>query len=356
MCVLQVILYSFERIVVSTHTDFLSPLLSLVCVCLQSFFYSDRLSSNRKNRVISPETCSPEAMTKKSRKSAFPLHQSPIRSVHTHSQRNLVLTAGEDGSAVVFNKDTSKVVSTLRASSRPLNRAIFHPTYGQIFTAGSDGCVKYWSLDSGSCIASLGNLHRDEVTGLSVHATGDYLASCSLDGSWTLCDIATGTALTKKKTNLGLQCINFHPDGLIFGTGNVQSGAVQIWDIKSQQEAAKFVDHKAGITSLSFSENGYYLASSSEDSSVIIWDLRKLTSVHKIECASPVNSATFDHSGLYLGLGCSDGTVSVYQSKVWTQLNSFARAHDGPVNSVAFGRNATYLVSGGSDNHIKFFE
>lgn len=296
-------------------------------------------------------------MSKKTRKSAFPLHPSAIRSVHNHSQRNLVVTAGEDGSAIVFNKDTSKVLSTLRASSRPLNSAIFHPTYGQIFTAGSDNCVKYWSLDNGSCITSLNNLHRGEVTGLTVHATGDYLASCSYDGSWAFCDISTGTALIKKRVSGGsFKCINFHPDGLIFGTGSADAGTVQIWDIKSQQEAAKFVDHKDTITGLSFSENGYYLASSSKDSTVRIWDLRKLTSVHVINCDSAVNSVTFDHSGLYLGFGCDDGSVNVYQSKVWNQLNSFSNAHDGPVSGVAFGKNASYLVSAGSDHHVKFYE
>jgi pre-mRNA-processing factor 19 len=317
---------------------------------------SEELSSKRKHRELSPNLKKPAEISAFTHKSSYPLHTSSIKSVDVHLEKNLILTAGEDGNAVIFNKEKSRVVSTLKAGSRAVNTAIFHPIYDLAFTGDADHSIKYWSLANNSCVRNMEKVHTNEVTGLSLQATGDYLASCSFDKKWALCDISTGTTLTRQQGENRLTCIQFHPDGLIFGTGNAESGSIQIWDIKSQQVAAKLDKHKASTTHLSFSENGYYLASSSSDNSVKIWDLRKLDCIQSLEFASSVRTAVFDYSGVYLGVGCDDGSVNIYQSKVWTSLCSIPHAHNGPVNGLAFGKDASFVITVSSDQNLKIFQ
>ncbi|EFC42976.1 PRP19/PSO4 pre-mRNA processing factor [Naegleria gruberi] len=300
------------------------------------------LSSNRKQRTISPSLKSPEEMSNSNTRllnSEYRLHQGKgIQSIDVLN--SLILTGGRDGSISVFDKQYNTCIGELNSNSGPVNCAIFHNTPEFAFSSHNRD-VKIWSLKDSTCLHTMEKLHLERVTGLALHQSGHYFLTSSLDQTWSFCEIETGTSLLKSSNDeSGYTCIQFHPDGLLFGTG-LQNNAVKIWDVKSQQVAATLQGHSGEVTSLSFSENGYYLASSSKDKTVRIWDLRKVVPLHTLQFNSPVSNASFDYSGIYLGATCTDGTVGVYQAKVWTELINTTVPNTCSPSSIRFGPNAT---------------
>lgn len=71
------------------------------------------------------------------------------------------------------------------------------------------------------------------------------------------------------------------------------------------QNVAKLTHTKGAVTSISFSENGYYLATSGADG-VKLWDLRKLLNFKDLSAGEAVASVAFDHSGLFLASAGSE--------------------------------------------------
>ncbi len=191
---------------------------------------------------------------------------------------------------------------------------------------------------------------------LSLHATGDYLASVSLDSTWALSDCRTGQLLVtvaNSSVQKGYTRAQFHPDGLILGTGTADS-VVRMWDLKSLSNAASFEEHSGKITALSFSENGYYLATAADDACVKLWDLRKLKNFKTIQLDEgyEVRDLCFDQSGSYLAVAGTD--VRVYLCKQWTELKVF-NDHTAMATGVRFGQNASYIASTSMDRTLKLY-
>ncbi|KAL5109112.1 Pre-mRNA-processing factor 19 [Taenia crassiceps] len=276
-----------------------------------------------------------------------------------------IITGGNDKNAVIFNTQASQVVSILRGHTKKVTRVVYHHSEQLAFTASPDCTVRVWGVEQAQC-ASVIRAHAGPVTGLSLHAIGDYLLSSSADGQWALSDLRRGQVLVRVTVEKGgslqgLTCAQFHPDGQILATGTVD-GEVKIWDIRERRNAANFT-HGMGanqpLTAVSFSENGYYLATGGADGQIKLWDLRKLknfrTLTPELERANSVyeiNDLEFDQSGCYLAVAGSD--VRVYLCKQWDELATFT-AHTSPATGVRFGPNAKSIISCSLDRSVKIY-
>lgn len=268
------------------------------------------------------------------------------------SPSDRVLTGGSDRNAAVFNKDTEQVVAVLKGHSKKVTSVVFHPDEDTAITASPDATVRVWHVPSAQTTQVI-RAHEGPVTGLSLHATGDYLLTTSTDQHWAFSDLRTGRVLARVADTCALTAAEFHPDGLILGTGT-SDALVKIWDLKERTNVANFPGHTGPISALAFSENGYYLATAAGDAAVKLWDLRKLKNFRTItlEDGYEVRDLFFDQSGTYLAVAGTD--VRLYLCKQWDTLKVFAD-HTALATGVRFTHRARNVASVSMDRTLKIY-
>jgi len=84
-----------------------------------------------------------------------------------------------------------------------------------------------------------------------------------------------------------ITALAFSPDGALVAAGDT-SGKIIVYDVASGEvKTAKWVFHSARITSITWSPNGQYAASTSLDTNVYVWNLAKPMSRIAIKNAHP---------------------------------------------------------------------
>ncbi|XP_073101644.1 pre-mRNA-processing factor 19 isoform X1 [Elaeis guineensis] len=325
------------------------------------------LSGQRKKRQISPTLAPIDALERYTQISSHPLHKTNkpgILSVDIHPSKDIIATGGIDANAVLFDRSAGQIICTLTGHSKKVTSVKFVPRDELLISGSGDKTVRIWQgTEDGNydCVHVLKD-HSAEVQAVTVHATNNYFVTASLDNTWCFYDLATGSCLTQvgeASGEEGYTSAAFHPDGLILGTGTSEA-LVRIWDVKSQSNVAKFDGHAGAVTALSFSENGYFLATAALDG-VKLWDLRKLRNFRSFtpyDSDTPTNSVEFDFSGSYLAIAGSD--IRVYQvanvKLEWNHIRTFADlSGTGKVTCIKFGADAKYMAVGSMDRNLRIF-
>jgi len=325
-----------------------------------------RLSKGRKAAVKAAAAAAAprEKVSSFALQSSHNLHspsQPGVTALDITENGQVAVTGGADGNAIVFDVKAGKILDTLKGHKKRVTSVHFHPTVEQsvVLTTSADATAALWRRGDNGKYASYATLreHKAEIVGASFHPSGNYLVTASADKHWILWDARSGAVrvdVFDAKVDAQYSCVSLHPDGLLLGAGT-QDSQVVIYDVKTQQSAATFKGHVGALTALSFSENGYHLATSDDTGVVKLWDLRKLTNFQTIQDAGAggaVRSVQFDKSGTYLGVAGQG--VRVYLTKTWEQLVNLDD-HKDEVSVVALFNDSHGLASVSKDRTLKLY-
>jgi WD40 repeat protein len=72
-------------------------------------------------------------------------------------------------------------------------------------------------------------------------------------------------------------CLAFSPDCRSLATGEGDH-SIRIWEVATGQERRRFVGHRDGIRQIAFSSNGRMMASASDDTTALVWNLSSIAS------------------------------------------------------------------------------
>jgi len=326
----------------------------------------DKLTNQRKKRGKKPpaELVDTATLCDFVAQNSFPgLHSASVPGItclDVDWKTGNVATGGNDRSVIIFDRIAGEIIATCKGHQKAVTTLSCHAKEPVVISGSLDATVRVWNYSNPDAVQQQRyNTHLDHVTGLSLHPTQDYFLSTSKDKSWTFSDIKTGTDLIRTYDDDSITCGQFHPDGLILGTGTTRA-EVKIWDLKSSSKgdakpaASPFRGHSGPVESIAFSENGYHLATASRGNEVKLWDLRKLKIFKTLTLSDSfkVRHLTFDSSGTYLSVSGND--VRIFKVKEWNEIARYT-AHTDDVTCSRWGAFASELVTSSMDRTVKVF-
>ena len=161
-----------------------------------------KLSATRKKRKTPAGYVTAEAVKTFTAKHAIPsLHAASPAGITSlavsTSNPSQFLTGGKDKVVQLYDRDSDKVLATLKGHTKKINHVAFREVEGDstlLLSGGADKIAKAWSLDEASSeYIPKGTIrtHKGEITGLVVHATSTLLGLSSADRAYSLHDLNT---------------------------------------------------------------------------------------------------------------------------------------------------------------------
>jgi len=317
------------------------------------------LQSQRKGKKKPQGLAPKDALSEYTELSNFhTLHSSSspgVLCVSAHeSQPNHILTGGQDKKAVLFDIEQDKVVTNFRGHTKKVTAVCYHASQEMVITGSADSTINLYSSANGDDIVHTFDQHKAEISSISLHPTEEFIVTSSTDASWQLHDIAMNKTLltAQDPDNSPINCAEIHPDGILYGTGS-SSKILRIWDIRKGEEAVALEGHSGAMSSITFSGNGYIIASTGNDNTVKLWDLRKMVNFKTVDLdpAFKVQKVKFDDSGAYFAIaGAHD--IKLYNTKPLTELTTL-QGHKKPVTDVFFMPLAKSVVSASKDRSVR---
>ncbi len=123
------------------------------------------------------------------------------------------------------------------------------------------------------------------------------------------------------------------------------------------KEVKALKGHNSTINAVSYSPDGKYLASGSEDGIIKIWDIQSgkelKTFIDSFQNHS-IESISYSPDGKYLASGSDYGIINIWDISRGELFKTFM--HGYPIKSVFYSPDGEYIVSKGQDNINKFWD
>jgi WD40 repeat protein len=219
-----------------------------------------------------------------------------------------IATAGADGVVEVWEVETGKSIGPgLRHDTAPLDGA-FSPDGRSLATIGADGAARVWDLGTGK-FHTLPAREGGAVRELVFHAGGCFLVARYADASHRLWDLQGPEPRPRPK----LSGLAVSEDGRWLCTlGPGLAG--QVWDVATEQPAGPPLEPGPGVMPTAVSGDGGRVAFLNPDSTLRVWDVTTARALGlPIKLPGAPRRVTFSaDSDLVVTIG-SDGVARVWR-------------------------------------------
>lgn len=199
----------------------------------------------------------------------------PITDMVADEAAALVVTGHRDGHVRLWRLADLSPLADLPRHRGAVRAVAWHAATGQLASSGTDGRVRHWRLNDAA--ARELPAPPTDAQDLAFTPAGDAL----LGGGWFRLfrwRLADGSLAILPTAHTGIiKSISLDRDGRrLASIGRQTDSAVYILDAQTGAVQQRFQPHGLCGTAVRLSPDGRYLASTSDDANIHLWDLRNL--------------------------------------------------------------------------------
>lgn len=149
--------------------------------------------------------------------------------------------------------------------------------------------------------------------------------------------------------------VTYSPNGQYIATAS-QDRTVKIWDAQTGQLLKMMEGHTDSVNGVVFSPDSMRIATTSDDGTAKVWDIATSRELFTLSGHTRVvRRVVYSPDGTRLVTTSADGTAKVWDARTGEELLTFSN-HGDQVYDVAFNRDGKRVATGGQDGNVRIWD
>jgi len=237
-----------------------------------------------------------------------------IHSINISSDGEYLVCGGDDGYVEIWRLNDNKLIHQMQSNSKETFAVAFSHNGKKVASGGEEEVIDIWNARSGEQIARLEG-HKNSISNLSFVDSDRKIVSTAKDKQTKIWSVVKKkniyTYLTPSNEYGSIKRVKPFNDYTISALTEVESAegnsrkrnGPPVWKytIKFKDNQGntlqEFNQHRGTVTDIAVAQNRSYMASSSEDKTVRLWDLEKKKHITNIVLKDKAYGVAINKSG-----------------------------------------------------------